>query len=405
MIACILIPDIISACSPEAKPLILVSNKGIVRAASLSLAHKGVRVGMRTQAAHALCPEATVMPFDDQPYRELVETVADSLLIFSSKVELPVGFWRPQRKPLLSIHPSGAIFYVDLGKLRKTEAAQLVHEMSALLLATFHVPCCVGLASNKFTASVAVRLAQPNNPKLVQRGFEGRFLARHSINLLPLDKEINRRLHQLGISTIGQFATLPADAVFNQFGKQGRFLHMLATGEDTCPVSTRIPKAKEHLTRVFDGAIEDKQVLQSALEGMGCELAKRLAEKNLTTQLLELTFATDDKHTLKTKRVLHEPTAHGKLLGRTLLRLLEQLKCEAGVTEVRVMADNLATPVMRQLDLFGTATLNDNRLSDLLEKLTMRFGNESLYSVVTAEPDHWLPEYRYVIEPIEEEVA
>jgi DNA polymerase IV len=412
MIACLLISDIVSPIeqkNPEAsgKPVILMSATGHVRAASLEVVQAGVRVGMREQQAHTLYPAACLLPFDEVPYQELTEAIGDTLQAFTEKIELIPGFWKrgKQKKRNNPVFPSGATYYLDLGKLTRTDALFLADHIKTSLTNAFRLSCCLGLASGKFPAAVAVRFAKPDSPKLVRLGNEGRFLSRLSVNLLPLDKEISRHLPLLGITTLGAFAALPASAVFDRFGKQGRFLHQLAKGKDTRPVVARMPKRKEHFGKIFEGAIEDRTVLETILQMIGCEIEQRLEEKNLTAQSLQLALHLDDGKTVKTTRTLRDPTGNGKLIGRTLLRLLNPLELSSGVTEVDITAENLAPPVMQQLDLFGTPGLTENRLTDVLKNLTTRFGNEGIYHIEDGETDHWLPEYRFAFEQEEIEVA
>jgi len=163
-------------------------------------------------------------------------------------------------------------------------------------------------------------------------------------------------------------------------------------------VAVRMVKPQESFHIVLEGAVEDKTVLESLFQMMGTETAERLKNRNMTTQKLVLRFVLDDGKSLKTERVLREATANAKLIGRMLMRLLSDVEITMGVVEIQVTASELATPVMRQLDLFGTPTLGQNRLSDLLESLTARFGDECFLQVIPLDTDHWLPERRYAFE-------
>jgi hypothetical protein len=118
------------------------------------------------------------------------------------------------------------------------------------------------------------------------------------------------------------------------------------------------------------------------------------------TARLELVLHLDNGKTLKSRRILREPLQNGRLIGRQLVRLLAQLALPCGVESIEVIAHELALPIMRQLDLFEQATPTQ-RLSDLLDSLSARFGSEHLYAITDLDPDHWLPERRYALEPVE----
>jgi protein ImuB len=217
---------------------------------------------------------------------------------------------------------------------------------------------------------------------------------------LPLDKETSRRLNLLGIRSLGQLADLPAGAVLNQFGKQGKFLHGLASGRDSRSVVARPAKPTECIREVLEGGVEDRLVLESLLQNIGCILEERLKARGHTAQRLTLELKLDDRTAFRVDRVLREVTQNGRLLGRTLLRLLAQLELSAGVIEVMVMADQLAPLQMRQLDLFSTLNPTEQSLTTLLDSLSLRFGGDSLFQVTEGRPDHWIPEGRFQWEEV-----
>ena len=119
------------------------------------------------------------------------------------------------------------------------------------------------------------------------------------------------------------------------------------------------------------------------------------------TSTLELVLCLDDGKTQKARQVLRNPLQNGMLIGRQLIRLLAQLTITCEVVSVEVTARNLAPPVMRQLDLFSYAASAAHRRDDLIVALTARFGTEPLYRVADLDPDYWLPELRFTLEPLE----
>ncbi len=404
MIACLLIPDLVSHIQHkdpdhDRKPIILTTITGKVQAASFSAVQLGVRAGMGRNKAQTLCPNAVFLPLQAKPYLEATEAIGDALMDFTSKIELNPGFWKPpKKKPTTPAYPSGAIYYLDLGKLKRTDALSLAEQLHQSLLTQFGITTCMGLARGKFTAAAAVRFATPDSPKLIRLGFERQFLFRLPVSLLPLKKDMSRRLYLLGIHTVGAFALLPKDVVLNQFDKEGLFLHQLAQGKDTRVVTVRALKPKENIHKLLDGAVEDQTVLDRLFQIIGDEASERLKSRNMITKKVSLQLLLDDGKTMKAECVLREATANAKLISRTLMRLLTSIELSVGVVEVDVTLSELENEVTRQLDLFGTPTLSQNHLSDLLENLTARFGDDSFYQMIPLETDHWLPERRYSFE-------
>lgn len=395
MIVCLLIPDWVTVVMGS-EPIILISDRQRVQGASLIAVQAGVRYAMRVREAHALYPTARLVPIDEVVFSKQIDHLYSALEAFTHKIEVVGSFWQKKSiKRKETVHPSAAIFYMDIGKRSRPDALELAGEIHQTCQLHGNASAALGLGSGKFVAAVAARYVQPGQSRLIQRGREKSFLSSYPVSLLPLDKETGRRLNLLGIRSLGQLADLPAGAVLEQFGKPGKFLHELASGKDTRPVIPRTPKATEQVRIILDSSIEDRLQLESLLGGMGCEIEEKLKHKGYTTRSLTLELRLDDRSTAKAHRVLREPTQDGRLLGRTLLRLLAQLELAAGVIELRVTADELAPLQLRQLDLFTTSNPQDHNLTNLLDSLVTRFGPESLFQIVESQPDQWLSEYRF----------
>lgn len=402
MIACVVIPDFVFTIEKKkpdwvAEEMILTSEAGMVQAATLGAVRQGVRLGMRMGQAHARCPEAQVFPFDAAPYEDIAGGVEETLRNFTVKVETVAGFWQRKRRtsdPLVK-HPSAAIFYLDLGALRTKDGLELAHRIGDTLSATYGLDAHIGLARGKFPASVATRVASPQQPKCIRPGEERAFLAPFPVSLLPLKKEIGRRLNLFGVHTIGDLARLPKESIIAQFGKDGRLLHELSQGNDPRPVRYVLPKPMERITRQFDPPIEDRHELEAVLKAFGCELAERVRNQGYAIQKIELVLHCDRGAALRPKHALREPTQDGKLVGRGLVRLLALCSIASGIVGIEVTARDLAPVQWQQLDLFASSNPLENRLSDLLTALTERFGEDSVVSVSVVDREDGVLERRF----------
>lgn len=402
MIACVLMPDIVSVVEKQNIHLVLTNASGKVQAATRGAVQLGVRYGMRVHQVQLLCPDAHIQAFAETRYLELIEGITETLTQFTTRIELLSGFWdtdKKARKDAAVLHPSAAIYYLDLGKLAPKDALILAGKIDQLLQTEFAVSCSIGLAKNKFVASVAARYAELGQAKLVRLGEEANFLAGFSVSVLPLGKELERRLYLLGMKTLGELASLPVGSVTAQFGKHGRFLHQLAQGIDVRYVIAQPKKPSYHLTKQFDGAVQNRLIIESLLQQMGCEIESYLAQSGYTTQFLELWLHDDNLAVHKHSQVLREPIQNGKVIGRALLRLYQRSQLES-VVSIEVLAKELTPVVYQQLELFGAPAVENNHLSDLLENLTARFGCESLYCVERDKPEHLFLEYRFTIQPM-----
>jgi nucleotidyltransferase/DNA polymerase involved in DNA repair len=356
---------------------------------------------MKAQQARVLCPDASIQEFDHSPFQEMDEAIETELSVFTTQMEGVWGFGhvgKKKRPDQLILPGSTAIFYLDLGKLRPSHAIVLAQQMLRTLRDDFRLCSSVGLARGKFPALIAARVTHPEYPKLIAPGEEKTFLAPYSITTLPLNRESSRRLEMFGIRTLGTFATLRGADVLTQFGKEGRVFHEWARGNDPRPVTSRPRKPSERLRESFDGAVEDRLVLEGVLERMGCDFEERFAASGMTTGKLELLLHLDNGKTLKAHQVLRAPTQDGRFIGRQLIRLLRQITYTCEVSSLEAIAHDLALPAMRQLGLFEQAP--SQYLGDVLDNLSNRSGPEHLYRIADLDSTHWLTEYRYVLEPV-----
>ena len=401
MIACVVIPDVVTLVEGKTtSSTILVNAAGKVQAASTEAIRCGVRPKMGARQAATLCFGVQLRTFDAAPYLQLAEAIEDTLLQFSTRIELLPGFWQNKKQPG-NVHPSAMMYYLDLGKLSAKDGLKVAERIGEVLHDEFNAPVCIGMARAKFPAFVAARYSKPQMPTLIRPGEEGEYLADLPVTLLPLGKELSRRLEVFGIQTLGALASLPAGSVIMQLGKKGRFLHQLAQGNDPRPIVVRPRKPSYTLTKAFDGSVEDSNVIETLLQQFGCEIEAHLSAQGYTTQFLELTLYLDNHKKQQASNMLREPTGDSKLIGRGLIRLLKQMTIACGVITVEAKAKQLTPVVWQQLDLFGAPAVGQNRLSDLLETLTTRYGNECIYQVRIEDERSVVEPYHFIIERVE----
>lgn len=398
-IACLLIPDIVTV---NQMPVILLNPANRVQGASLAAAHQGVTFGMPSRRARALCPEAGIFPFEAAPYQELVAEVLTILGNYSQRVEPVPGFWEvayPTRKGRPLPPPSSAVWYLDLGKTRKGESLALAQQIGERFYRELGRSPAIGLGSSKFIAAAIARRARPGLPRAIPPGSETAFLAGQPVTLLPLDTETLRRLHLLGLHTLGQLATLPPGALAAQFGQTGRQMAQLALGQDDRPVAAIQTQPEEGITLQLHGAVEDREALATILHALAADLAGRLEKRNTTARRLDVRFDLDDGGQKTTWTTLRQPTHDAARLSREFIRLLNRCDFACGVVAVAVTARDLHAVEWRQLDLFGTQLDADDRLRQLVAALTPRFGGDPLYRVHARQREHRLIEGRYRFDP------
>ena len=251
-IACLHVPQFalqcVTRCDPgllRERPAVAVvvpqqRHAPIVTACSRAAWALGVRPGMPAAAAHALSPELIVAPADAASERELVRALADVLLALSPVVD--VG----RRVGACDTHL--ALYAEVPSKMRGSSFGERVLER----LAAFGITARVGIADDRFTAWVAAISehdadGEGGSITSVPRGGSAAFLAPRSLSLLALTPEVQHMLESLGVSTLGEFAALPAPshAVVRPFEADYRALARGESGHALRPYAPEAPIREE----------------------------------------------------------------------------------------------------------------------------------------------------------------
>src|SRR4029077_19503169 len=100
------------------------------------------------------------------------------------------------------------------------------------------LPITVGVARTKFLAKVASGVAKPDGLLVVPPDGELAFLLPLSVRRLwGVGPATADKLHQRGITTVGEVAQMPVAVLVSMLGQaSGRHLHALAHNDDPRPV-------------------------------------------------------------------------------------------------------------------------------------------------------------------------
>src|SRR6266540_4714223 len=197
---------------------------GVVLAASYEAKARGVRTAMGGARACRLCPEAIVVEPHMSAYAEASKAV---YRVFDDTTPLVEG---------LSIDEA----FLDVRGLERIAGTptEIAVRLRHAVLERVGLPITVGVARTKFLAKVASGVAKPDGLLVVPPQGELSFL-----HPLPVERlwgvgaVTARKLHERGITTVGEVARLAEAALVSMLGRaSGRRLHALAHNRDPRPV-------------------------------------------------------------------------------------------------------------------------------------------------------------------------
>lgn len=354
---------------PSLRDKAVIVGPGVVMAASYEAKSCGVKGGMSASTARRLCPEAI---FVQPHFDEYVSISRDLFKLFRRTAPTVEG---------LSLEEA----FLDVSGLARISgspeeiAARLRREVRDEL----GLPISVGIARSKTLAKMASRAAKPDGLCLVPADGEREFLHPLPVEAIwGVGDATARRIHRLGVATVGDLAAIPEPSLIAALGKHaGSHLHALANLRESRRVRPRRGRRSIGSQSAIGKGRHPRDEIEQTLAKLVDRVAGRMrkAGRPGRTVILRLRFA--DYSRSSRSRTLPRATASTEPLLAAARRLLDDARptiVERGLTLVGVTVSNLddtSAGVQLELPLLRAgAPALDSAVDDLRE----RFGTASI---------------------------
>jgi DNA polymerase-4 len=338
--------------------------RGVVSAASYEARRFGVHSAMPIGRAARVCPHAAFLPVDMDKYagvsREVMAILAD---------------FTPLLEPL-SIDE--AFLDVTGTEGLHGDGTAVARTIKSRIATALRLTASVGVAANKFVAKVASDLRKPDGLVVVAPGTEADFLGPLPVSRLwGVGRVTGAGLEAMGVSTIGQLAAVPVAHLATRFGEGGRALHDLSLGRDDRAVEPFAPPKSMGAEETFGRDHRDVERLAATLREQAERVARELREEGYAGRCVTLKLRFADFSTL-TRRHTDDPTQDGLLIYRRARALLERIPLRQPVRLIGLSVSGLGPAAAGQLSLLEPDALRRERLARAMDRVTARFGLESL---------------------------
>ena len=340
-------------------------------------ASQGVQIGMRRREAQSVCPELHIATNNKERDRLMFEPVVRA-----------VG----ELVPLVEVSTPGVILLATRGPSRYVGGddalAQRLHDIThnalALLADGRPIVFGVGIADGRLTALVAAHAADGGH-LVVEPGESAQCLAQLPVSVLAdfaeIDRDVVSLLHRLGLSCVGDIATMEPSDLVGRFGPVGFELHRLARGCDRHPPITIAPPPERASTHRFELSVEDVNVVVATARTVADELVTHLNNQGVSCVRLHICMQTD--HGEQSDRLWYQPE------GLTAAAMAERVRWQmdawiatrgltSGVVLLRYLPVGLRAREGRQLGLWGGSTQADEWAARAIERLTTMLGSDSV---------------------------
>jgi DNA polymerase-4 len=366
--------------NPRLRGRPVIVGSGVVLAASYEARAFGVRGAMGGGLARRLCPQAIVVQPRISAYSEASKAVFE---VFNDTTPLVEG---------LSIDEA----FLDVGGLKRISGTptEIAIRLRRRVLEEVGLPITVGVARTKFLAKVASGVAKPNGLLVVPPDGELAFLHPLPVERLwGVGKVTAAKLHDRGITLVGEVAQLPATTLMNMLGPaSGRHLHALAHNLDPRPVVVGRRRRSIGSQRALGRSPKSLEAVDAILVGLVDRVTRRLRTAGRVGRTVVLRLRFDDFTRATRSHTLLRATAHTETIlatAQSLLAAALPMIEDHGLTLVGIAIANLDDDSAIQLELpfdrhSGLA------LDAAVDDLRARFGSSAVTRAVLLGKDDGL---------------
>jgi DNA polymerase IV len=354
--------------SLRGRPVIVggLGKRGVVCAASYEARPFGVRSAMPMSQARRLCPDAAYVWPRMSHYARIAADVREIFYRYTPLIEP------------LSLDEA----YLDVtGSLRLFgDAAALSDRLRKDVRGELGLPVSVGGGPGKLIAKIASARAKPDGVLLVKDSEANGFLRPLRVSeIWGVGPATEKRLHVLGIATIGQLADFDSDRLGRELGSWGPTLQALARGDDLRSVEADRGRVSCGEENTFPEDVSDPELIEAMILAHAETVARRLRREGRSGRTVSLKWRAGgpgaDWKLMTRSKTLDSGTDDGPAIAAIASGLWQAEPSHPSVRLIGVQVSNLdgARPV--QLGLFrAPEDEKRERLNVALDDLLSRFG-------------------------------
>lgn len=288
------------------RPIIVggTSGRGVVTSATYEARALGVRAGMPTSRARALCPTAAFIPGSHSLYRRYSRQVMEILATVTPDLE--------------QVSIDEAFLDVSGARRRLGTPTRIARLIRARIRESVGLPASVGIAATKSVAKIASSHAKPDGLLLIPAPATVDFLHGLPVGALwGVGGRTGAILDREGIDTIGDLAHAPVARLSKLLGvAAAHHLHDLAWGIDPRPVTASRPEKSVGMERTFEEDVRSRELIEEFILAAAHDCARRLRAGGVVGWTVGIKMRGADFHTITRSVSLVAPTDTGRDIAR-----------------------------------------------------------------------------------------
>jgi DNA polymerase-4 len=340
--------------------------RGVVASASYEARHFGIHAGMPSSKALRLCPQAISIRSHFSLYKDASAKFMKILGDFSPHIE-PLGLDEA---------------YLDVTGCEEPYGSprQLARAIKERINKELKLTASVGIATCKVVAKIASDLCKPDGLLQIAPGEEQAFLNPLPIAKLPgVGKKTEQALKEVGITTIGDLASLPSEMVKRRFGATGAVIHSYAKGIDDRQVEApgEAKSISQQLTFARDTL--DRNFLEANLHNLCQEVCQDLRSQNKRAKCVAIRLRYADFKTITRQVILREASDVTQVIFATAQQLLTKALAQQE-KPIRLIGIRISSLMGegKQLPMFDSGTEKPEHLDKAIDKIRRKYGSTAI---------------------------
>jgi DNA polymerase-4 len=257
---------------------------------------------------------------------------------------------------------------------------QLARAIKERISKELELTASVGIGTCKVVAKIASDLCKPDGLLEIAPGGEPAFLNPLPVAKLPgVGNKTEQSLKEMGITTIGDLASLPLDMVKRRFGATGAVIHSYARGIDDREVEApgEAKSISQQLTFARDTL--DPNFLEANLHNLCQEVCQELRSQDKRAKCVAIRLRYADFKTITRQVILKEASDVTRVVFATAQQLLSKAlaKQEKPIRLIGIRISSLVGEE-KQLPMFDSGTEKPEHLDKAIDRIRRKYGSTAI---------------------------
>ena len=240
----------------------------------------------------------------------------------------------------------------------------------------------VGIGNNKLLAKMASDFEKPNKVHtLFSNEVESKMFPLMVDDLFMIGKASSKKLHAMGINTIGELAGYDEEKLILAFKSMGKMMHDYANGIDNSPVYYEREAAKSiSSSTVLPYNYHDVVMIHDVIHDLSCEIGRKLRDnkKYASTIGIWIKYNYFEKYSRQLK--LDFSISTDEEIYNNACNVFDDLwDHDSGIRSVCVFISGFSDERKKQLSLFDLPSGDDfdnDKLQNVIDEIRDKYGNK-----------------------------